>query len=100
MQYFIIEATHKKPLPVSQEEYDAILPGHKEFMQCGIKDGRLLMAGPKKSGGGGFIIMRAETKPDVEDFISTDPFFQYGIQHYQINEFTPYDYQAYLGQWI
>jgi uncharacterized protein YciI len=100
MNYFIINAAHKKPLPVSQTVYEDLLPGHKEFIQRGIKDNRVLLAGPKNTGGGGFIIMRAETKSDAEDFISTDPFFQHGIQHYEINEFIPYDYQDCLGQWV
>ena len=100
MPYFIVSASLRDPLPVTADEVEALLPGHKDFIMRGIKDGRVLFAGPKKSGGGGFIAVRAETKAALEDYISTDPWFQRGIQRYEITEFTPLDYQECLKTWI
>ena len=81
-------------------DVEALLPGHKAFIARGLVDGRVLCAGPKASGNGGFIIIKADTKAALEDYISTDPFFQEGIQHYDITEFTPYDYQEYMADWV
>lgn len=85
---------------MTKAEADALLPAHKEFIMRGINAGSVLCAGPKKSGNGGFIIAKAETRAALEDYISTDPYFQKGILHFDITEFMPYDYPAYLGQWI
>jgi uncharacterized protein YciI len=100
MEYFIVSASYNDPLPVTTNEVEAILPDHKEFVARGLRAGHVLCAGPKKSGNGGFIIIKATTRAALEDYISTDPYFQKGIQHYDITEFTPLDYQEYLKEWI
>jgi uncharacterized protein YciI len=100
MAYFIVSASLTDPLPVSKEDLTALEPGHKEFILRGVRDNRVLCAGPKKSGNGGFIVVKAETKASLEDYISTDPWFQKGIQRYDITEFTPYDWQEYLTPWM
>lgn len=100
MAYFIVSASLRDPLPMPVAEVEALLPSHKDFILRGIKDNRVLCAGPKKSGNGGFIIVKAESRAALEDYISTDPYFQKGIQRYDISEFTPYDYQEYLAQWV
>ena len=100
MAYFIVSASLCEPPPVPKAGADALLSCHKEFIARGLSDGRVLCAGPKASGNGGFIIVRADTKSALEDYISTDPWFQQGIQHYDITEFAPVDYQAYLETWV
>jgi uncharacterized protein YciI len=100
MKYFILSASYCDPLPMTSAEVDALLPSHKEFIIRGIRAGNVLCAGPKKSGNGGFVIVKAETRAALEDYISTDPYFQKGIMHFDITEFTPYDYPEYLGQWV
>lgn len=98
--YFIVSASHNDPLPMTMAEVEALLPGHKEFVAQGLRAGRVLCAGPKTSGNGGFIVVKAATRSALEDYISTDPYFQKGVQHYDITEFTPLDYQDYLDAWI
>jgi uncharacterized protein YciI len=100
MAYFVVSASLRDPLPVPAAEVEERLPEHKEFISRGIRDNRILCAGPKTSGNGGFIIIKAGSRAELEDFISTDPYFQHSIQHYDMTEFTPYDYQQYLEQWI
>jgi uncharacterized protein YciI len=100
MAFFVLSASYCDPLPMTKAEVDALLPGHKEFIMRGINAGNVLCAGPKKSGNGGFVIVRAETRASLEDYISTDPYFQKGILHFDITEFMPYDYQAYLEPWV
>lgn len=100
MAFFILSASYRDPLPMTKAEVDALLPEHKTFIQRGIADNLVLCAGPKKSGNGGFIIAKAETRAALEDYISTDPYFQKGILHFDITEFTPYDYPDYLIQWV
>lgn len=100
MTYFILSASYCDPLPMSLTEVEALLPAHKEFIQRGIIANRVLCAGPKKSGNGGFIIAKAENRAALEDYISTDPYFQKGILHFDITEFTPFDYPEYIESWV
>ncbi len=100
MAFFVLSASYSEPLPVTAAEVEALLPAHKEFIMRGIRAGDVLCAGPKKSGDGGFVIVKAETRAALEDYISTDPYFQKGIFHFDITEFTPYDYPEYLSVWV
>jgi uncharacterized protein YciI len=100
MAYFVLSASYCDPLPVTKAEVEALLPAHKEFIQRGISAGNVLCAGPKASGNGGFVIVKAENRPALEDYITTDPYFQKGILHFDITEFTPYDYPEYLEPWV
>ena len=100
MTYFILSGSYCNPLPMSIAEVDVLLPSHKEFIQRGIADNKVLCAGPKKSGNGGFIIAKSNTRAELEDYLSTDPYFQKGILHFDITEFTPFDYQPYIEQWM
>ncbi|SHI05763.1 Uncharacterized conserved protein YciI, contains a putative active-site phosphohistidine [Sporobacter termitidis DSM 10068] len=99
MVFFVLSASYCNPLPMAKSEVDALLPEHKEFILRGVRASKVLCAGPKKSGNGGFIIAKAETRSALEDYISTDPYFQKGILHFDITEFTPYDYPEYLSAW-
>ena len=100
MAYFVLSGFYCEPLPVPMAEVESLLVGHKEFIQRGISENRVLFAGPKMSGNGGFVIVKAETRAALEDYISTDPYFQKGILHFDITEFTPFDYQPYIEQWL
>ena len=100
MAYFILSASYSDPLPMTAAEVEDLLPAHKEFIMRGVSAGKVLCAGPKKSGNGGFIIAKAVNRSAIEDYISTDPYFQKGILHFDITEFTPYDYPEYLNQWV
>lgn len=100
MAYFVVSASYCDPLAVKTSEAEALLPDHKAFIQKGVDAGRVLCAGPKRSGNGGFIIVNAETRAALEDYISTDPYFQKGILHFDITEFTPLDYPSYLSDWV
>jgi uncharacterized protein YciI len=100
MLYYILSASYTNPLPMAKSEADALLPAHKEHLLRGVNAGTVLCAGPKKSGNGGFVVVKAETRAALEDFISADPYFQKGILHFDITEFTPLDYPEYLEKWV
>lgn len=100
MFYFVVSATYSDPLPVPTHEVDALLPAHKEFIKRGVENGKVLCAGPKNSGLGGFIVVKDETREALEEYIATDPYFQKGILQFEITEFSPYDFPAYLEAWV
>jgi uncharacterized protein YciI len=100
MAFYVLSCSYCEPVPVPRAEVDALLPSHKEFIRRGIAANLVLCAGPKKSGNGGIVIVKANTRAELEDYISTDPYFQKGILHVDITEFMPFDYPEYLDAWV
>lgn len=82
---FIAILTYKKPL----EEVDRFLQAHREYLAEHYSSGDFIASGPQTPRVGGVIMMRAESRHDVEAIIAQDPFYINGIAEYQIVEFTP-----------
>ena len=100
MAFYIVNASHRDPLPLPPDEVAAALPDHQAHIAKGLADNRILFAGPKTAGKGGFIVIRAETRQGLDQFIADDPFCQKGIMDYEITEFMPVDRQPYIEPWL
>ena len=100
MPHYVMENVLNNPLPCSVEEQKALVPAHKAFVAEWLNKGRVLAAGPRAAGGGGFIILRADSREELDEYIKTDPFIQKGINYYIINEFKPFDYPDSVAQWV
>ena len=99
-RYFIIEGTTKQPLPLSQEEMKKAIAEHLVFLQRGFDEGWMLLSGPKAQGGGGVILMKAESLESVTEYLSKDPLLTSGTQDYKIVEFKLHDCQQMLKTWF
>lgn len=82
---FIAILTYKKPL----EDVDCHLQAHRDYLAEHYAAGDFIVSGPQTPRVGGVIMMKAESREEVEDIISEDPFNINGIADYQIVEFTP-----------
>lgn len=82
---FIAILTYKKPL----EDVDRHLQAHRDYLAEHYAAGDFIVSGPQTPRVGGVIMMKAESREEVEDIISEDPFNINGIADYQIVEFTP-----------
>ncbi len=82
---FIAIVTYKKPL----EEVDRFLQAHRDYLAVHYAAGHLIASGPQTPRVGGVIMIKAESRAEVDSFISQDPFNINGIADYQIVEFTP-----------
>jgi uncharacterized protein YciI len=100
MPYYVVNATHRDPLPMTAEEVSACLPDHQAHIARGIEDNLVLCAGPKAAGKGGFVIIKADSRAALDRFIAEDPFCVKGIMDYEITEFIPADRQSYLAPWL
>ena len=100
MPYFIVNASHHIPLPMPEEEINSILPAHQAHIARGLSDKLVLCAGPKTSGKGGFIIIKAKSRDELDTYIAEDPFCQQGIMDYEVTEFMPVDRQPYIEPWL
>ncbi|ODP37793.1 YciI family protein [Sphingomonas turrisvirgatae] len=61
---------------------------HVEWLNHGVADGRVLLAGRKPSADGGMFIARG-TLAQVEAWAAHDPFAREGLADYQFVEITP-----------
>lgn len=82
---FIAILTYKKPL----SEVDKYLAAHREYLARHYAAGDFIASGPQTPRIGGVIMMKAESRTDVDVIISQDPFYINNIADYQLVEFTP-----------
>lgn len=82
---FIAILTYKKSL----SEVDKYLAAHREYLARHYAAGDFIASGPQTPRIGGVIMMKAESRTDVDVIISQDPFYINDIADYQLVEFTP-----------
>lgn len=82
---FIAILTYKKSL----SEVDKYLAVHREYLARHYAAGDFIASGPQTPRIGGVIMMKAESRTDVDIIISQDPFYINDIADYQLVEFTP-----------
>lgn len=100
MKFYVLAGTYNEPNPLTPAETEALMPGHKEFVQRGVEAGMVLFGGPRASGVSGMIVVRAEDENALMAYINTDPMVTNGVQHYEITEILPKEHQAYIEPWL
>jgi len=100
MKYFTVLSTFNDPLPVDGEGLQEVLQDHHAFMQKGFDEGWALFSGPKTAGGGGTLVMKAESLEAVEALFAQDPMRLAGVQEYEITEFKLHDCQPEVRRWF
>jgi uncharacterized protein YciI len=83
---FIISLTYKSSI----EHIEQLIPQHNIFLNKHYESGRFIASGRKEPRTGGIIIANAESKNEVEQIISEDPFYK--VADYDITEFIPSKY--------
>ena len=100
MLYFVAESVFNPELPVSEEELKTVvIPAHEKHIARGIEEGRILLAGPKVSEGGGLMIVRAQSRGELDAFLALDPFVTGGIASFALKEFKLNDRSEYVKDW-
>lgn len=85
---FIISLTYKSSI----EHIERLIPQHNIFLNKHYESGRFIASGRKEPRTGGIIIANAESKNEVEQIISEDPFYIHQVADYDITEFIPSKY--------
>lgn len=85
---FIISLTYKSSL----EEVERLIPQHNIFLNKHYESGVFIASGRKEPRTGGIIIAKTESKKDIEQIITEDPFYIHEIADYTITEFIPSKY--------
>ena len=65
------------------------MEGHKAWLQQGFKDGVFALAGSLQPSAGGGIVAHNISRPDLEAYVSKDPFVAEGVVEPEIIEITP-----------
>lgn len=85
---FIILLTYKSSI----ENVERFIPQHNIFLNKHYASGQFIASGRKEPRTGGIIIANAESKSEIEQIISEDPFYIHQIADYDITEFLPSKY--------
>jgi uncharacterized protein YciI len=96
MKFFVVEITYTAALP----EIDRVLQSHREFLQTGYDQKRLLLSGPQTPRTGGVVIARGESVDAVKAFFAQDPYQVNKLATYRFIEFTPVKHQPFMADWI
>lgn len=96
MKHYIILIHYKVPF----EQFESIVPIHREHLQRGVDAGIVLLSGPRVPRKGGVIIAKAESPDVIHNLIEDDPYKVNGVAEYEIIEFSPGRRQSFLSPWI
>lgn len=80
---FLISITYTAPLDV----LDAHRPAHRDWLDQGIAEGWLLLAGPREPREGGVLLARG-TRAELQEKAAGDPFFMNGAATFELIEFV------------
>tara|TARA_B000000460_G_scaffold53063_1_gene35025 strand:+ start:322 stop:612 length:291 start_codon:yes stop_codon:yes gene_type:complete len=81
---FLISLTYTAPL----DQLDRVRADHRAWLDQGIADGWLLLAGPREPRDGGVLLARG-ARSELEAKAATDPFFAQGLSTFDLIEFVP-----------
>jgi uncharacterized protein YciI len=79
---YLLTASYTK----APAEVEPHIKAHGEWVAAGLKQGRILFAGPKTSGLGGVIAVRAMAKTELMQWLAEDSYVQGDVADYQIVE--------------
>lgn len=95
MKHFIIMITYTAPI----EEINKTVQSHREFLQKGYDSNHILMSGPQNPKSGGIVLARGESKEELVNFFSEDPYKINQLAEYRFIEFNPVKHQSFLSDW-
>ena len=96
MKYFIVEGILKSQNPVDEN----IMKEHMAYSKVAMDEGLILMSGLKDDMSGGLFVMKAESREEVEEYLSLEPFKLAGIQDYNVIEFSPHYFNQSPNEWF
>lgn len=96
MKHFIIEITYTAPM----EKILGVVSDHRAFLRGAMERGTLLFSGPQSPRVGGMLVVRAESREEIEQLIAGDPYNLAGLTSYRIIEFEPVLAQPFMTNWI
>ena len=91
---YLIILTYQKDL----NEVEKHLEAHRAYLDKHYASGHFVASGAQVPSKGGVILCKDDSRGEVEEIISQDPFHEHRIAAYQIIEFTPTKFSEAFGK--
>lgn len=85
MQMFVVLLAYVKPL----SDVEAHLAEHRRFLDRHYAEGRFVASGPQVPRTGGVILVKGQSRDELDSVLAEDPFHREGVATYEIVEFNP-----------
>ena len=96
--FYVAEAIYHDPLPCAPQELaDTLMPAHAAHVRAGAEKGLVLLGGPKAEEPGGFLILRSDSREELDRFLNADPLVVHGVQHFRVTPWKVFDTAPELG---
>ena len=97
MKHFVLEGEYLAPF----EQFGALVPEHRAFLQKGYDAGFFLCSGPQMPARGGFLVARAESLEELQALLAEEPYTKAKMMRFaRITEFNPVQHQPILRDWF
>lgn len=80
---YLITITYTQPL----EAVERVLPAHRQYLREATLASRIVMTGRRRPATGGLVMLRADSREEVEDFVRQDPYSTENVAAFGIVEF-------------
>lgn len=80
---FLISITYTQPLPAVER----VLEAHRRYLREAPLASRIVMTGRRRPPTGGLVMLRADSRAEVEAFVQADPYFTENVAAFDIVEF-------------
>jgi uncharacterized protein YciI len=89
---YILISTYTRPI----DEVNAQLDHHRAWLARHYETGRVLVSGRRNPTTGGVIVLRADSREQVDELLADDPYTQHGLVDYEIVAFdeTPFPHRS------
>ncbi|RLK60360.1 YciI family protein [Actinokineospora cianjurensis] len=58
---------------------NAARPAHRDYLRSMVESGQVLAAGPWADGTGGFVVLRAADRAELDELLAVDPYTLQGV---------------------
>lgn len=71
------------------DEVEEHTPAHRAFVDQLVREGKLVVSGPREPRTGGVLLTTFQTEVEAMKRMVDDPFFEHGIAEYEAIRFNP-----------
>lgn len=80
---YLIAITYTQPL----EAVERVLPAHRQYLRDAPLAARIVMTGRRSPPTGGLVMLRADSREEVDAFVRQDPYFTENVAAFEIVAF-------------
>ncbi len=97
MKHYVVTISFKVPIEAIGEH---LVKQHFDVLQMGYESGHILLYGPSEPENGTILVVRVESRKELERALSADPLATAGLAIYEFHEFIPVRFPPSLQGWV